>query len=727
MSTSVVTTPLGILTTASLGNVSPQQPPSPGVERASPTRSSRGSPQRQVQHRRSESDYSFQFLKGRGAATDAVVAAEGQTGSQVNAQDVAEAAGTAVGQAGGVEGSFVGNVAVATPAAAPALVAPVPTHARGWNWRGHRKSLSDVGSMDLAASAQRSELFRAIFAMPDTENLVTSFTCYLIRSSIPRLGKIYISENYICFQSKVVGIRTKVIIPIAELALVQRDRQKEVFYHGMFLWTSDQCEIFFEFYSAEHRNRCCDLIATRMEDLKGGRASTNVASDLGSSPEKRTGADLMKRHVAVLDDVHRSDHHFKPTLTDRDVDVLAVPVASDIDPVHCPPAPMHITCLTIGTRGDVQPYIALCKRLQADGHICRIATHLEYQSWIESHGIEFREVKGDPAELMQCCVENGMFTVNFIVDAIEAETSNVGKFRGWIDELITSAWEACQGSDLLIESPSAMAGIHIAEALAFPHPFAVTERHLGGSYNYMSYVLFEQILWKGTSTQINRWRKRYLNRPPTALGNIGEHRIPYLYFFSPSLVPPPSDWHDWIHMTGYWFLDAAEVGWEPPERLARFLRESEPNSVVYIGFGSVIVPDPDAMTRTVVEAVRRAGVRAIVAKGWSARGKEKENAGGERSGADPLMIDSPDFIYFAEGAIPHDWLFPQLAGVVHHGGCGTTGAGLRAGMPTAIRPYFGDQFFWAERVEAMGVGCAVRKLTAEKLSAALVALTTDEV
>ena len=142
----------------------------------------------------------------------------------------------------------------------------------------------------------------------------------------------------------------------------------------------------------------------------------------------------------------------------------------------------------------MQPYIALAKGLIAEGHRVRIATHGEFKDWIESHGIEFGYVGGDPAELMRICVENGMFTVSFLKEGIL-------KFRGWLDDLLKTSWEACQGTDVLIESPSAMAGIHIAEALripyfraftmtwtrtrAYPHAFAVPEHKMGGGYNYM--------------------------------------------------------------------------------------------------------------------------------------------------------------------------------------------------------------------------------------------------
>ncbi|KAJ3215771.1 Sterol 3-beta-glucosyltransferase [Dinochytrium kinnereticum] len=639
-------------------------------ERVSPTKP------RMLHHRRSESDYIFKFMSG----------GEGEGGT-VAGKASEEGEETGKDKEGGIaeqEGSS------------------------RWGWRGHRKSFSDASEMEAFAASQRGEEFREQFAMPDSEVLLSAFTCYLVRV-LPRLGKIYISENYICFQSKLVGIRTKVIIPISDVITAQRDKQREIFYHGLFLLLRDQSEVYFEFYSSDLRNKCLDLITGRIRACVGGRGDM-------PSPERRVGT---RRHLAVLDDVHQTDHHFKLDFSNVELSSLP-PINGTLRKTR--PSPMHITCLTIGTRGDVQPYIALCKGLMAHGHTCRIATHLEYQSWIESHGIEFREVKGNPAELMQCCVDNGMFTVSFIRDA-------ASKFRGWIDELLVSSWEACQGTQLLIESPTAMAGIHIAEKLdipffgafsmpwtrtrAFPHPFAVTERHLGGGYNYMSYVMMDQILWKGTSAQVNRWRKNTLDRPPIVLGNIGEHKIPYLYFFSPAIVPPPSDWHDWIHMTGYWFLDSPEVGWEAPLSLLRFLDEGPPP--VYIGFGSIIVPDPDALTRTIIEAVRKAGVRAIVSKGWSARMKEAQ---GEE-------ISFPEFIYQLD-KVPHDWLFPRMAGVVHHGGCGTTGAGIRAGVPTAIRPYFGDQFFWADRIQELGVGCAIRKLTVDKLASALTSLVSDD-
>lgn len=232
----------------------------------------------------------------------------------------------------------------------------------------------------------------------------------------------------------------------------------------------------------------------------------------------------------------------------------------------------------------------------------------------------------------------------------------------------------------------------------YPHPFGVPETPLGSAYNYISHVMMEQVFWKGTQSQVNSWRKKTLGLPAINVSSLAEADVPFLYSFSPSVVPPPYDWPDWIHTCGYWFLDSPEGNkWQPPEGLVEFIQQGP---VFYIGFGSIVVPDPDEMTRTIVEAVQQAGVRAILSKGWSGRLATKEQE----------VIEYPPCIYPLE-RVPHDWLFSKMAGVVHHGGAGTTAAGLRAGIPTLIRPFFGDQFFWADRVQDLGVGICLKTFT----------------
>lgn len=151
-----------------------------------------------------------------------------------------------------------------------------------------------------------------------------------------------------------------------------------------------------------------------------------------------------------------------------------------------------------------------------------------------------------------------------------------------------------------------------------------------------------------------------------------------------------------------------------------FVEAQDNRPIVYIGFGSIIVSNPIEITRVIIESVLLSNVRAIVSRGWSSRlsegtGKEEED----------MLKKHPNTILSLQ-SVPHDWLFPKIRAVVHHGGAGTTAAGLRAGRPTIIKPFFADQFFWGERVEEMGLGRCIKNLTVENLSAALRVVSTDE-
>jgi len=280
-----------------------------------------------------------------------------------------------------------------------------------------------------------------------------------------------------------------------------------------------------------------------------------------------------------------------------------------------------------------------------------------------------------------------------------------------------------------------MAGVHIAEALkipyiraftmpwtrtsAYPHAFLSPPVELSGSFNYSTYVIFDNIMWSAMAGQVNRWRKRVLQIPKTDLEALAQTKIPFIYNFSPSVVPKPLDWSDLITVSGYWFLDHPDLKWTPSPELLEFIAKAKQDGapIVYIGFGSIVVPNPRAMTRSIYKAVLKAGVRAIVSKGWSDRlSKDKD--------AEPIPVPPECFCL---DRVPHDWLFPQLDAALHHGGAGTTGASLRAGIPTLIKPWFGDQFFWASRVHKLGAGLRVDSLSSSDLSAALMKATSDRV
>ncbi|KZT74902.1 glycosyltransferase family 1 protein [Daedalea quercina L-15889] len=573
------------------------------------------------------------------------------------------------------------------------------------------------------------EKFRTSFAFDEKETLLGVIPGYIYRL-LPVYGRLYVSTNFFCFKSSgPLTTRTRMILPIRDILSTEISKAFHFGHYGLVIVVRGHEELFFEFSDEERRDAFVSLLDQQMEYERRRSPRTDTC---GSTPEPHSTLILDEVGPRQPSEIDSRKAAHEASMSES-LPAVMFNSASSTFLTFKPDKSLHFTFLTIGSRGDVQPYIALAKGLMKDGHRCRIATHAEFKDWIEAYGIEFGYVGGDPAELMRICVENGTFTVAFLKEGML-------KFRGWLDDLLKTSWEACQGTDVLIESPSAMSGYHIAEALgvpyfraftmtwtrtrAYPHAFAVPEHKMGGNYNYMSFVLFDQVFWRATAGQINRWRRNTLGLSSTSLDRMEPHKIPFLYNFSPVVVPPPLDWPEWIHVTGYWFLNDADVSskkWSPPPDLIEFLDSARraQKKVIYIGFGSIVVSDPKSMTRCVIDAVVRSGVYAILSKGWSDR--LVKDAIDSPEPEDPL----PKQIY-PIASIPHDWLFQRVDAACHHGGAGTTGASLRGGIPTIIKPFFGDQFFWADRVEALGIGSAVRKLTVESLTQAFVTATTDQ-
>jgi sterol 3beta-glucosyltransferase len=189
------------------------------------------------------------------------------------------------------------------------------------------------------------------------------------------------------------------------------------------------------------------------------------------------------------------------------------------------------------------------------------------------------------------------------------------------------------------------------------------------------------------------------------------NKVPFLYNFSPSVVVPPLDYSDWIRVTGYWFLDEG-ASYTPPTELTDFIKKAraDKKKLVYVGFGSIVVQDAAALTNTVIKSIVKADVRCILSKGWSDRLDQKVTA--------EVEMPLPPEILKIQSA-PHDWLFKQIDAAAHHGGSGTTGASLRAGLPTIIKPFFGDQYFFGNRVEDLGVGICLKKLNVSTFARAL--------
>jgi len=569
---------------------------------------------------------------------------------------------------------------------------------------------------------KKTDSFRRHFTLPQSEQLVSSHYASLYRV-FPLVGKIYLGTRWFCYRSLLANVNSKMVIPLKDILNVEKSKGYRYGSYGMVVTIRGHEEVFFEFGKADDRDVCVVGLLRALMAVEGLEESTFLTE------QEAIEAEAAAAEHDLLQKLHKDGDTGADTAA-KDVQDEGPPIlfddisASILD--FKPKEPMRITCLTIGSRGDVQPYIALCKGLIADGHYPKIATHAEFEPWIRRHGIDFAPVGGNPAELMALCVEYGMFTPKFI-------TETNSKFRGWLDELLVSAYEACKGSEVLIESPSAMAGIHIAEALgipyfraftmpwtktrAYPHAFAPLAFKFGGNYNIGTYTVFNNVFWQLTARQVNSWRRKTLGIRNTSIGAMRQNEVPFLYNFSPNVVAPPLDFSAWVHVTGYWFLDEAK-DWTPPADLLAFINKARKDNVklVYIGFGSVVVSDSKAMTQNIVDAVLKADVRCILSKGWSDRLDAKDPSKAE--------VALPDAIFQIASA-PHDWLFKQIDAAVHHGGAGTTGASLRAGIPTIIKPFFGDQFFFSTRVEDIGVGLRVKNITPNTLGKALWIATHD--
>jgi sterol 3beta-glucosyltransferase len=375
---------------------------------------------------------------------------------------------------------------------------------------------------------------------------------------------------------------------------------------------------------------------------------------------------------------------------------------------------MRVLISTFGTHGDVQPFLALGRGLRAAGHEAAICTSVSYRPAIEALGITYAPLSDTMLRLTKALLAGD-------------QGGTLGLMRQMapaIRESMHEEWRAAQAfaPDLIVYHPKMLGSYHIAERLAvpaamaiplpfytptraFPNPFFAGLR-LGPGLNLLTYRLMSLAgaMYNGT---VNRFRREALGLPPVGrfadlLTAADGRPIPLLYPYSSALLPTPADFPPHVHVTGYWFLDRAE-GWAPPAELERFLAAGPPP--VYVGFGSVGARKGRERSQLVLDALRQAGQRGVLARGWG--GLQAADAP-----ADVLLIDEA----------PHDWLFPHMAAVVHHGGAGTTAAGLRAGRPTLICPFFGDQPFWGRVVHERGLGprpISQSELSAPRLAAAI--------
>ncbi|KAG6102447.1 hypothetical protein E4U31_003357 [Claviceps sp. LM219 group G6] len=344
-----------------------------------------------------------------------------------------------------------------------------------------------------------------------------------------------------------------------------------------------------------------------------------------------------------------------------------------------PPLPvLNVVIQIVGSRGDVQPFLALGKVLKETyGHRIRIATHAIFKSFVEENGLEFFNIGGDPAELMAFMVKNPGLMPG--IDALKS--GEITRRRRGIEEMLLGCWRSC------FEAGDGMGPPPKQHRVNAPLDFSQILQGHEGAQPFVADAIIA-------------------NPPSFAHIHIAEKMgIPlHMMFTSPALIPKPNDWPVHIDISGFCFLDLAS-SYIPDPDLAAFLEAGPPP--VYIGFGSIVVDDPNSMTQMIFEAIRLAGIRALVSKGWGGLGAE--------DGGNPESI-------FMLGNVPHDWLFERVSAVVHHGGAGTTATGIKAGKPTLIVPFFGDQPFWGAMIAKANAGpepILYKDLTAEKLAEAI--------
>lgn len=382
---------------------------------------------------------------------------------------------------------------------------------------------------------------------------------------------------------------------------------------------------------------------------------------------------------------------------------------------------MNISILALGSTGDILPLAALGKGLREAGHRVRLVSFENYREAAVSRGLEFHPVQGDGQALTLRAggVNRSAGSQSVLKTWLGVRNTFGSLAEGYARDFSSPELE---DSDLIINQlPGGLYGMDLAEKFGVPMllaaviPMARTRAwsmlpfpdrlSFFPGYNRLTYRAAEGLVWAAFRRVINRWRVEVLHLPPKTFRNqfseLGTVRYPILNGFSPAVVPRPEDWREHIHLTGWWYPQDRE--WSPPPELVRFL-DSGP-APVFIGFGSMPLPDPAETLEIILEALKVNQMRAVLHRGW----------GGLEGDHLPPSIQIIDYA-------PYDWLFPRMAALVHHGGSGTTGFALRSGIPSLVIPFVFDQFFWGKRVHRLGAGPApipIKKLTVSNLAAAL--------
>jgi sterol 3beta-glucosyltransferase len=365
---------------------------------------------------------------------------------------------------------------------------------------------------------------------------------------------------------------------------------------------------------------------------------------------------------------------------------------------------MKILIPTIGSRGDVQPFIALAQGLRRAGHKVTLASHPVMRPLVATYGVDFAPIGPD--------IDLAYEVANIRLHSRNAAVGLVRGMRFGLDLVARSHEDIlalARQSDLMVISAQSAAGKNEADLLELPY-LSVTLMPWAIPWDDPDRPVFKRAIYSAIDGLVAQITTRPLNRirrqqglPPVGKEGFGAQHL-NLVPISPAVFPPNPLWEPRHRLVGFWFV--GESGsWRPPEDLLAFLENGEPPLLISLGAMSLGSADALETAGLFVQAVEQAGVRVII-QGWETALER---------------IDMPTDI-FAAGDLPHSWLLPHCAGIIHHGGFGTTSAGMRAGIPALVIPHMADQFYWGQRVFELGVGpqpIRRTKLDIDGLAAAL--------
>jgi UDP:flavonoid glycosyltransferase YjiC (YdhE family) len=383
---------------------------------------------------------------------------------------------------------------------------------------------------------------------------------------------------------------------------------------------------------------------------------------------------------------------------------------------------MKISLLTIGAMGDTQPFVALAVRLKQQGHAVRLAARPDFAPLAAAYDIEFAPLGNTYKSLLRNEeVATAIGSGNMLRMLIK-QASDTHQRQAFFEGLDRDTLGAVSGAQAIIYKSSWLPFLSIAEKLGVPAaaamfmPLTPTRdfpsfligggKDRGMAINSLNWLITEQLIWQVARSFDNKLRHNMLGLKQLPFFGPSARRLartPLYYAYSPTVLPRPADWPERILVTGYW-QSAPPPGWTPPAELVAFLESGPPP--VYVGFSSMPSGNAQNTLKIILKALELSRQRGVLLAGWAGIGEGTK---------------LPDYAFGIQ-SIPHGWLFPRVHAVVHHGGAGTTGAGLCAGVPSVITPFVADQPNWARRVEALGVGprpIAFAKLTAELLANAL--------